>query len=246
MLKFLGSGGAFHTERGNNSAYFVLANELFLFDCGEDVFAKLRKANLLENKSRINIFVTHLHGDHAGSLGTTIAYLYYMVYNQDMSNICIYYPNESIKQFLKLQGVPETWYNLFSNRWDELFLPGFKVQPEYSFEEVPHTKELDYRQQTTSYAIEFSLQDQFSFYYSGDTSEFQEKLKNVYQFDYIYHEVTSEERATVHTSYHKLLEATKNLSKEERSRIYLMHIDENFDCEQAKKDGFQVVENVEL
>ena len=243
MLKFLGSGGAFNVTRGNTSAYMEYAGELFLFDCGEDVFAKLVKSNILEKKSRVNIFITHLHSDHVGSLGTLIAYLYYKVYNQDMSNICVYFPSESIAEYLELQGIHRSYYNLFVNKWDELFIPNLRKQPEYSFYETTHTDQLNYKGSINTYSIEFMLIDEFSIFYSGDTNSFHEKLANIHNYDCIYQEVTMLDNVPVHLSYKKLLETTKDLTKEEKQKIYLMHLDEEFDVEQAKADGFHVVEN---
>ncbi len=247
MLKFLGSGSAFNTKRGNNCAYMEFAGELFLFDAGQDVFEKLIKLNLFEKKARINIFITHLHSDHIGSLGTIISYLYYKVFKQDMSNICVYFPSEAIADVLTLQGVPRTQYNLFLNKWDELYIPMCgRKQPEYSFFETKHTEGLDYQGETNCYSLEFMIPNEFSFFYSGDTNVFHEKLSNIYNYDKIYHEVTAMENSPVHFSYEALLEATKNLTAEEKARFYLMHIDEEFDEEQAKQDGFRIVENVEI
>lgn len=220
------------------------AGELFLFDAGEDVFEKLIKLNLFEKKARVNIFITHLHSDHIGSLGTIIAYLYYKVYDQDYSNICIYFPSEAIVDLLELEGVPKTQYNLFLNKWDELYIPTFgRKQPEYAFYETMHTENLDYKGNTNSYCIEFMVPNQFSFFYSGDGSKYHERLSNVYNYDAIYQEVTMLKDSSVHLSYDKLLEATKDLTPEEKSRFYLMHLDEDFDEEMAIKDGFNVVKN---
>ena len=237
MLKFLGSGSAFNTKRGDTCAYFELGGELFLFDLGEDVFRKLIARGLLKRKSRINIFITHLHADHAGGLGTTIAYLYYKVFHQDMSNICIYYPSEAIVDCLKLQGVPQSCYNLFVNRWDELYLPGLKVQPEYAFYDAIHVPVMD------CYSIEFMMGNEFSFFYSGDTNTFHEKLQNIDAYDHVYHEVTMHEEEAVHFSYQKLLEATKTFTIEQKNKIYLMHLEEDFDEKKAVLDGFRIAEN---
>lgn len=243
MLQFLGSGGAFHVARGNTSAYLELGGELILFDCGEDVFAKLVKHELLEKKSRVHIFITHLHSDHIGSLGTLIAYLYYKKYKQDRSNICLYYPNESICHVLSLQGVSREWYNFFINRWDELYIPGFHKQPEYSFYETTHTSALDYNGERNSYSIEFGVEGQFNYFYSGDTNQLHERLNNVYAFDAIYQEVTSIPNTGVHLYYEDFVEQTKKLSTEEKARFYLMHLDEEFDVERAKVDGYQIAQN---
>ena len=37
-LQFLDKGAAFNPKEGNNSAYFIENNQLFLIDCGESVF----------------------------------------------------------------------------------------------------------------------------------------------------------------------------------------------------------------
>lgn len=245
MLKFLGSGGAFHTELGNTSAYMEIQDELILFDAGEDVFPKLIKLGLLENKSRINIFLTHLHSDHVGSLGTMIAYLYFKVFGQDSSNICVYFPSETICELLALQGVPKAWYNFFMNKWDELYIPGLKKQPEYSFYENVHTELLAHNGQTNSYSIEFIIENEGSFFYSGDTNQIHSKLENFYQYDYIYHEVTSVPNTGVHLHYDDLV-AYANMQPEEfRNRIYLMHLDQGFNQNKAIEDGFHIVKNVE-
>lgn len=243
MLTFLGSGGAFNTNLGNTSAYFELGKELFLIDCGEDVFSKLINKGVLNKKSRVNIFITHLHSDHVGSLGTLIAYLYFKVFRQDMSNICVYFPSQSICDFLLLQGVSRKWYNFFENKWDELYIPGFHKLPEYSFIDCNHTDALNYNGTVNTFSLEFIVHNQFSFYYSGDTSQFDKRLHNYSLYDAIYHEVTSLTGTGVHMEYSMLIDETKNWPLEERKKIYLMHLDEQFDIEKALKDGFSIVVN---
>lgn len=240
MLTFLGTGGAFNTERGNTSAYFELGTELFIIDAGEDVFAKLVKKNLFDGKTRVNIFITHLHSDHAGSLGTLIAYLYIKVFNMDRSKVCLYFPSEAINELLAIQGIKQDMYTSFMNRWDELYIDGYEKQPEYTFEPASHTSELDYKKQTNCFSIEFSLKNEFDFYYSGDTCEFNQKLMNTYAYDHIYHEVTSNQDATVHFQYDKLLELTKDMPVDQKKKITLMHLDQDFDIEKAKADGFSI------
>lgn len=240
MLTFLGTGGAFNTKRGNTSAYFELGTELFIIDAGEDVFAKLMNKNSFDGKTRVNIFITHLHSDHAGSLGTLIAYLYIKVFNMDRSKVCVYFPSEAINELLALQGIRQDMYTLFINRWDELYIDGYEKQPEYIFDSTHHTDELNYNNETNCFSIEFVLRNEFSFYYSGDTCEFSQKLMNPYAFDKIYHEVTTNKGATVHFQYEKLLEVTKDMPADQKKKITLMHLDEDFDIEKAKADGFSI------
>ena len=49
-LKFLGRGSAFNVLEGNTSCYFIEKDELFLIDCGENVFNCLIKKKLSEYK----------------------------------------------------------------------------------------------------------------------------------------------------------------------------------------------------
>ena len=73
-LKFLGRGSAFNVEEGNTSAYFIKDNIFFLIDCGETVFHeftandKLKKLIAENQINDIQVYITHLHSDHVGSL----------------------------------------------------------------------------------------------------------------------------------------------------------------------------------
>lgn len=244
MLKFLGSGGAFSVTRGNNCAYLELGTELFFFDLAPDAVKKIIQKKLWLNKTRVNIFLTHMHGDHIGGLATFVTFLYETIYKNDSSRINIYFPSNTICQYLDLQGVPKEWYNFFVNKWDETEVDGIKKQVEYVFHPVSHVKELERKGESNSYGIEFHIENDKSFYYSGDTNDFADILSNFHAFDYIYHETTLSECGK-HMNYQRLLELTKDHSKEERGKLYLMHLDDEFDANQARNDGFHVVENEE-
>lgn len=78
ILKFLGRGSAFNREEGNTSAYIKTKDCFFLIDCGELVYDEIEKRRLInENIKSVNILITHLHGDHAGSLSSFIFWCYY-------------------------------------------------------------------------------------------------------------------------------------------------------------------------
>ena len=80
LLKFIGTGSAFNTKLGCNSAYIIKNNSLILFDCGGDVFSKLKELNIIKDEFKnIYIFITHLHPDHIGSLGDLIYYNYFIL-----------------------------------------------------------------------------------------------------------------------------------------------------------------------
>jgi len=42
MLKFIGSGSAFNTKLGNNSAYYKEGNQMLLIDCGSNILQYIR------------------------------------------------------------------------------------------------------------------------------------------------------------------------------------------------------------
>ena len=79
-LIFLGWGAAFNPKEGNNSAYFVENNQLFLIDCGESIFERLIESGVLERIQSINLMITHTHSDHVGSLGSLVMYSFYILH----------------------------------------------------------------------------------------------------------------------------------------------------------------------
>ena len=79
-LFFLGRGAAFNPKEGNNSAYFVENNQLFLIDCGESIFERLVESGVLESVEAINLMITHTHSDHIGSLGSLAMYSFYTLH----------------------------------------------------------------------------------------------------------------------------------------------------------------------
>lgn len=74
QLKFLGTGSAFNVKRGNNCAYYKEGESILFLDFGESIFEKVVKKNVLSGIKNIFVAITHLHGDHAGSLSTLIYY----------------------------------------------------------------------------------------------------------------------------------------------------------------------------
>ena len=62
----------------NNSAYIEVDNKLIIIDCGFMVFNEIKNRFDLKSYNSINIIITHLHNDHAGSLCQVILYAYYI------------------------------------------------------------------------------------------------------------------------------------------------------------------------
>lgn len=240
-LKFLGNGNAFSRKRGNTSAYLELGNELIVIDCGEDVFGKLVDAGLFEGKNRVHFFISHLHSDHVGSLASAIAYLYYIKFNCDSGRICVYHPTQAIVELLSLQGMSTKMYTFCINRWDEIKLDGFDKEMEYIFEENEHVDELDYKGNKGTWSIELIVKNSFNIFYSSDSAGVKDRIIRTRIYDEIYHEASCM-KTPPHTSYDEIKEAFSEFTRSERARIWLMHLDDDFDEARAIEDGFRVTE----
>ena len=87
IVQQIGNGGAFDYNKTNSSFLINLSNEKFplylLFDCGNNVFAKLRKMEVEQNREIIKyidyVFISHFDDDHDGSLKTLGYYRYFML-----------------------------------------------------------------------------------------------------------------------------------------------------------------------
>ena len=115
-LTFIGRGSCFNVDYGCCSAYFknYERNKMFLIDCGGDVFRKIIKNKLLDDVSELNIFITHTHSDHIGSLGSLIEYCYHILKIKPT----IYFPNhKSIKRYLTSVKILPYMYNLNENEY---------------------------------------------------------------------------------------------------------------------------------
>ena len=75
-LTFLGRDSGFGSK--NNSAYYEQEDTLTLIDCGFTVFEEVKNKFDFNKYKTINIIITHLHNDHAGSLSQVILYLWFM------------------------------------------------------------------------------------------------------------------------------------------------------------------------
>lgn len=81
-IKQLGNGGAFDTGSTNSSFLIDSSGDYILFDCGYNVFSKLRELDKTEPNTieKINtIFISHLDDDHVGSLKSLLHYRFYIL-----------------------------------------------------------------------------------------------------------------------------------------------------------------------
>ena len=236
-LTFLGRGAAFNSQEGNNSAYFTENNQLFLIDCGESIFERLIKNNILENIETINLLITHTHSDHIGSIGSLVLYIYYTLHK----SINIIIPQNAkyilnLENILNAFGCTKEMYNYIN---ETMYDNKYHTFERLRYIETSHCKELD------SYGIIFQTNNGIV-YYSGDTNEtniIKALITSGEIIDKIYIDTTNTNYpGNVHLYIGDLL---KVIPQELKNRVYCMHLN-NDDCiSEALEIGFNVVENLD-
>ncbi|KOS60338.1 MBL fold metallo-hydrolase [Lysinibacillus agricola] len=237
MLKFIGSGSAFNTKLGNNSAYYKVGNQMLLIDCGSNIFHRIKENNILEGIEHIHVLVTHTHADHVGSLADFIFYSYYCHGEFAKPTVSVYSVHDvKIEELLAINGViPELHCITKKFQSDTQYNLNFcKVL----FEKSSHVEEIP------SYSIELYIDDKL-IYYTGDTNSLKLSLLNPNEssqvYDYVYVDTCKADyEGNVHLSLRKLSEL---VSRDLRSKFWCMHLDEGFDRQEAETLGFKVVTN---
>ncbi len=217
-LNFLGRGASFYPQAGNNAAYFIDCDELFLIDCGEDVFGKLMSHDMFKGVKKVNLLVTHLHSDHIGSLGSLILFCHFALRND--LNIII---EDDLKYLKDLKHLVEIFgcTNDMVNYININELKGYTMFDEIKFVETFHCSTLD------CYGIKFKKGDIVT-YYSGDTRELKQvrDILKSEKVDYVYIDVnTSDDENRVHICIDEVL----TLDSKYYPYIYCMHVN-NQDC----------------
>lgn len=231
FLKFLGNGSGFCVDKGNNCAYFKEDDKILFLDFGDSTFERVISQGLLNDVNHVYVAVTHLHGDHAGGLGSLC--LYDRFAKNIMTNLVQsddYSKDSSLMQYLILQGCSWMYSFVGSNLDDK-----FKNIKNVKFQKVSHVEPID------SFAIEISLADGRTIFYSGDTNDEEyiksvtERLKRGDEFfcdcclaDYV---------GNVHTNIEKL---KKIVPRDKRKQVYCMHLDNDKLYDLAEEYGFNV------
>ncbi|MDP4089007.1 MAG: MBL fold metallo-hydrolase [Bacillota bacterium] len=231
-LHFIGTGSAFNTALGNNSAYIKRSSTLILFDCGGTVFHRLQQLTLLENIKSIYVIITHTHPDHIGSLGDLIFYTYYML----NSKTTVIYPDPSyIRSLLNYMGVTDDFYEIRNIGGDTSILTAditLKLQPVSQ----KHADTLE----CTGYIGSF---DNCSLFYSGDSQEISEQILVRFksgEIQYLYQDTCGKDfPQNPHMYIGKLAQC---IVPELRQRVYCMHQDKSFDPQAARNLGFKVAQ----
>lgn len=95
IIQQIGNGGAFDYDKTNSSFLINMNNTSYpsylLFDCGNNVFAKLRKMEVEQKVEIIKnidyVFISHFDDDHDGSL-KTLGYYRYFILGKTTNILC--------------------------------------------------------------------------------------------------------------------------------------------------------------
>lgn len=198
MIEVLGCGSAFAPELGNSSFILWRSGEKksgILFDCGSDVFVKLKEKNYLPYID--SVIISHLHGDHAGSLDILIYWNFYVLKRK-----LVVYSWSSLEEYLR--EIDSELPNLISTGNEEVNSQKDKIELIY----VKHSNGIT----NSCGAIVFD-----KIFISGDTREVQVVNKDV-----VLHEVYFGNKypGMVHTHFDELV---KEIPRNIRHTYWLYH-----------------------
>ena len=122
-LEFLGRGSGYNVAEGNTCAFLKKDDTLLLIDCGESIFEKVVRMDLISGIKSVHVLITHMHSDHIGSLGSFVGYCYW---KKKIKTNIYFNEKEKIGEFLKLTGAIEdesfTLYDTYNKSIDNLNL----------------------------------------------------------------------------------------------------------------------------
>ena len=197
-LKFLGSDAGYGKE--NNSAYIEIDNKLILIDCGFTVFGKIQEKFDLNKYNEIEIIVTHLHNDHAGSLSQLILFAFF-VYKR---NIKIISCCEHIDEYLKGGGTPKEAYEIVNGTDNVTMI------------KTEHTPLLD------AYGFNMIVNGK-NIVYTGDTKILTPFIPYLNEADELYVDISKNAKA--HLRIEEVMQQLLDI-KNNGTEVYLMHVDD--------------------
>ncbi|MCL2043262.1 MAG: MBL fold metallo-hydrolase [Treponema sp.] len=232
-LNFLGRGAGFNPDEGSTSAYFVDNGEMFLIDCGESIFHSIWHKKIMDSVSALNVFITHTHSDHVGSLGSLMLYSFAakkMPVNLIIDRNVGYL--SSLKSLIKIFGLTKKMFN-FADTSD--FDGKYSLFSKVRYIKVTHSKELE------ACSLLFET-DRGLVFYSGDlndTAPVMELINSGRRIDKMYIDSNGLPEPNPH---HLTVQQLNDIVPPDlKSRVYCMHINNAQCIDEAQACGFNVV-----
>ena len=223
---FLGVGGAFRPDLFNTSACFQKDGTLYLLDCGGTVMGRLLKSGALESAERLTVLLTHLHADHAGGLGTLLAYCRHV----RRMPVTVVHPEETVCGMLALCGIPRERY-------------AFSGGEEYD-DGVIRVRFIPVRHTAALHAFGMTLSDaEEMVYYSGDAADVPENVWMRFlsgRVARVYQDAALRSDPSAHGVYEAFY---MRCPPEKRAAFFPIHWDENLQ-ERILRDGFGLVRQI--
>ncbi len=222
ILNFLGCGCAYRPDLGNTSAWFQTGGHLFLLDCGENSFTRIRQSTLLECCRDITVLITHSHADHIGSLPTLISYMH----DVERKPVTLCFPCEDITYWMSCFGICQEDYR-FLQGMDMVLPSGIRC----------HAVPVDHHPKIPCYG--YHVTGSFgSFYYSGDARRLPPDILEAFlcrTIQQLYQDATFlEEQGNSHGSLSYLC---KVIPPALRQHVYPMHFHDDL-FEALQHEGF--------
>lgn len=221
MLKFLGTGGAFAHDLGNNSAYYKKDDMLVLIDCGEDTTKRIKELNLLDGINTLNIIITHFHSDHVGSLGSLL------LSKEGLTMPAVNLISPTLVMLKTLVAI-----NGAENHNQHFYTPeNFPLFPIKAYKQVHE------RMEAYGYIMELEGK---TIYYSGDTKSIHSEVLDRFlkgEIDYFYQDLR-ENVNPFHLSYSEINEM---IPENMRSKITCMHFNKAEDIPVIESMGYSTV-----
>lgn len=232
-LKFLGVGSALHTRLYHSNAILESdTGQRLLIDAGTDIrwsIKNLKEAYAVDEISdlleSINaIYISHLHGDHAGGL-EYLAYMYYYVFNKRKISLYIHKDlYDDAKELFRIvtgSGIPslDDYFNVI--QVDESFVAIGTLFQVIKLEHCPY-----------SYGLYWETPNKYKVLFTTDTKFTPYRLMEYYEkADIIFHECeTTPSPSGVHSHISDLRTLPINI----KSKITIYHCNDKM----PNTDGF--------
>ena len=211
-LRFIGTDAGFGEH--NNAAYVCEKEHFILMDCGFAVFSEIKNRFDWKQYTKIDVIITHLHNDHAGSLSQFILFLFFVYHKQ----VNIITKCQHMRDYLDMTGTPKEAYTL---------------QESNEFVSMIPTKHVD---GIDSYGFQMIWKKR-KIVYTGDTCILDPFLEVAQMSDEFYVDVSK--GGGVHLQIDDIMPQLEDIQKH-NTEIYFMHLDDRAYIQKETKEKIQL------